>query len=153
MDDLDKFYDELMVTRNEEPTRGTMWWGNYVEAVLQKDIGDYWAWYPPRNTRYDNDIVYRDKEQRIHRLSGPAYINYNMSSEEWWREGQLHREDGPAITCKQLFIWAQHGNLHNIDGPAVVDPAGPCQYWIDGVRYSPKQFKIEATRRKRKAMK
>lgn len=153
MQDIDKFYDELMISRFEEPTRGCMWWGNYIESVVFCDPARYWAWYIPKKLISENDIVYRNREGKIHRLAGPAYINRNMGSVEWWKEGKIHRTNGPAIICKQLFIWAENGKLHNIDGPAIVDPAGPLQYWIDGIKYSPKQFKKESKRRKENAKK
>ena len=135
MDNLDIFYDELLTSRFDEPTRGRMWWGNYVEAVKYgTDINNYWAWMAPWKVVSDTDVVYRNREGQIHRLRGPAYINYNISSEEWWKNGKLHRDGGPAIICKQLLIWVKEGKLHNLSGPAVVDPGGPLQYWIDGIK-------------------
>src|ERR1700760_2897730 len=51
-----------------------------------------------------NGIVVEEKfykDGKLHRLDGPAVISrdpYNgaITVEEWYRDGSLHREDGPA---------------------------------------------------------
>jgi hypothetical protein len=58
------------------------------------------------------------KDGHLHRLDGPA-IEWASGSEEWYKDGELHRLDGPA----QEFTsgtkhWYQDGELHRLDGPA-----------------------------------
>jgi hypothetical protein len=48
---------------------------------------------------------------------------------EWWLNGKLHREDGPAVEKKSgTKAWYINGNLHREDGPAVIDETGN-KYW------------------------
>ena len=51
-----------------------------------------------------------------------------------WRnkQGQLHREDGPAIICfngGQGYF--QNGKKHREDGPAVIYPDGIKEWWLN----------------------
>ncbi len=43
----------------------------------------------------------------------------------WFKDGELHRDDGPAIEVKRSFVkkWYRHGQLHRDDGPAVIYPS------------------------------
>jgi hypothetical protein len=65
------------------------------------------------------------------------YPNGQKWFEEWWLNGELHREDGPAIQFwrkngqKEKEVWKNNGKDHRKDGPAR-------QYW-----YSNGQKKIE----------
>lgn len=43
-----------------------------------------------------------------------------QAKEEWRVDGQLHREDGPALmTFQGTKAWSRHGKLHREDGPAI----------------------------------
>jgi len=44
-------------------------------------------------------FYYKDKKMTIlHRLDGPAMVTDHDGTEEvWYKDGKLHREDGPAI--------------------------------------------------------
>lgn len=43
------------------------------------------------------DITYRRKDdKRFDRADGPAYISIG-GEKQWWKNGSLHRADGPAI--------------------------------------------------------
>ena len=47
--------------------------------------------------------------------------------QEWYHDGKLHREDGPAVQWDSgATEWWLHGRLHRDDGPAVE--------WADGTR-------------------
>ena len=59
----------------------------------------------------------------------------------WYQNGQLHREDGPAIEYADgNRYWFQNGQLHREDGPAVEWANGSNQYWIHGIQFSEEQF-------------
>ena len=48
-----------------------------------------------------------------------------FGSKHWWLNGELHREDGPALEWADgTKQWHLNGNLHREDGPAVE--------WVDG---------------------
>ena len=50
-------------------------------------------------------------------------------SKEWYLNGFLHREDGPAIENPNgEKLWYLHGNLHCEDGPAIEWPNGT-KFW------------------------
>lgn len=97
-----------------------------------------------------HDICYFNGQNQKHRLFGPAYISTIYDIEIWYKEGLYHRLDGPAIRHKNNFLWYKEGRLHRLDGPAVVELGGPKQFWIDGVKYNPKEYKKEIARRHRK---
>jgi hypothetical protein len=55
---------------------------------------------------------------RRHREDGPA-IECASGRREWWLNGQLQREDGPAPSRRD---WRRNGQCHREDGPAVRGP-------------------------------
>ena len=70
-----------------------------------------------------NIFYYKDKEKQIrHRADGPAKV-WKNGDEEWWYDGKLHREDGPAST--------HIGGYFTFNG--VLTPALTISYYIDGI--------------------
>jgi hypothetical protein len=141
-DDLDLLYEKLLLEPEEvQPCpppaggyNGKHWIG--------------WCWWsspggPP-------DIVYKNSERKLHRIYGPAYISRKYDIEIWYKDGRYHREDGPAITHKNNKVWYYEGKLHRIGGPAIDTKGGPKEYYIHGWKLSPKEYKKEIERRKRK---
>jgi hypothetical protein len=85
------------------------------------------------------------------------YINYTVTSQnqtitfvndkiegpvkkddriEWYKDGELHREDGPAIETENgAKYWYQWGKLHREDGPAVELISGANTWYLNGVRH------------------
>ena len=65
-------------------------------------------------------------------------IDYENGTKYWYKEGEYHREDGPAIEFssggKQ---WYFEGKLHRIDGPAVVSTTEfrNHRWYIEGIEY------------------
>lgn len=45
----------------------------------------------------EGNIHYKNSLGRYHRTDGPAYIT-KEGFEFWYKDGMLHREDGPAVT-------------------------------------------------------
>ena len=64
-------------------------------------------------------------------------MEYNVKviigTTRWYINGNLHREDGPAIEYqnggKQWYI---NGKLHREDGPAFESPSGDKFWYLDG---------------------
>lgn len=109
---------------------------------------DWWRWGKGKD-----DIVYLNAEGNCHRLYGPSYISVNYDIEAWYKDGRFHRTDGgPAYRHKQCKYWMKDGLLHRLDGPAVDAPGHPKEYWIGGQKWSPKNYKKEIARRKRKGL-
>ena len=58
-----------------------------------------------------------------------GYIINKYGDKHWYKEGQLHREDGPAIEdIDGDKEWYKEGNLHREDGPAI-DYNNGDKYW------------------------
>jgi len=89
---------------------------------------------------------YSDKEMKIrHRADGPA-VEYKNGDEQWYRDGKLHREDGPAkVSTDQYRVdgpavehingskyWYLNGKLHRTDGPAVEYSNGDKAWYLNG---------------------
>src|SRR5579859_5887796 len=71
---------------------------------------------------------------QLHREDGPA-IEYNDSSKVWFLHGQRHRIDGPAIEWSDGDkAWYHHGQLHRLDGPAYQGDDGFKQWFYHGER-------------------
>jgi len=51
----------------------------------------------------------------------------------WYRNGQLHREDGPAAVSGVYRAWHRNGQLHRDDGPAVVCHDGSQLWYRRGI--------------------
>jgi hypothetical protein len=66
------------------------------------------------------------ERDRLHALCG---------ARSWWRDGKLHRDDGPAIEWADGYrAWYRDDKLHRDDGPAVERPNGTRQWWRNGKR-------------------
>jgi hypothetical protein len=56
---------------------------------------------------------------------------------EWYLNGQLHREDGPAVErVNGDKFWFLNGQLHREDGPAIEWADGTKFWYLNGQRYS-----------------
>jgi hypothetical protein len=67
------------------------------------------------------------KEGNFHREDGPA-IEHQNGTKCWYKEGKLHRKDGPAIEYPNGDKkWYKEGKLHRLDGPAII--------YLDGSRF------------------
>ena len=59
----------------------------------------------------------------------------------WFKDGLLHREDGPAIEfpdgCK---YWIVNGAYHREDGPAIEFSNGERYYYLNGQELTEKEF-------------
>lgn len=149
-EDFDKLYEALTVEKTLEEPRGGLYGGYHTRRYRISDF-TYW-WYGRAKSDALPDIAYRDKDGKYHRIYGPAYVSRNYKIEEWYKHGVRHREDGPAIDHKGNQFWIKDGFLHRLDGPAVVMLNGPKQYWINGSKLPPKEYKKEIARRKRKGL-
>ena len=78
----------------------------------------------------------------IKRFAGQSNIPRNFSgvcktldeTVRWFKNGVLHREDGPAIIWEDgTKEWFVNGKRHCTTGAAYVYPTGCKEYWIEGV--------------------
>ena len=72
---------------------------------------------------------------------------YPNGYKEWFLNGKLHREDGPAIESaighKQWFL---NGKLHREDGPAVEYAIGDKWWYLNGKSMSEDEHKRATTK-------
>lgn len=68
---------------------------------------------------------------------GYEYREYIIGTKEWYRDGELHCEDGPAVIHSDGYEgWYQYGTLHrDNDLPAVINPYRGKEWWINGKRH------------------
>ena len=71
------------------------------------------------------DISYwLDNDGELHRDDGPALIlpadpDFPIEETWWVIHGKVHREDGPAITDQHGYFWCRDNYYHRDGGPAV----------------------------------
>jgi len=89
-----------------------------------------------------------NKEGELHREDGPAIdtIGEPGGSKKWFLNGILHREDGPALeTADGTKKWHLNGQLHREDGPAVEKADGTKEWYLNGEPHREDGPAIEST--------
>jgi len=87
---------------------------------------------------YGNKYWY--KEGKLHREDGPA-IEFVSGEKRWYKEGKCHREGGPAIEyINGGKYWYKEGKLHREDGPAVEHVDGRIEYWKNSKSFTKEDF-------------
>ena len=72
------------------------------------------------------------KNGKLHREDGPA-IEYADGYKAWYLNGNLHRTDGPAVEyATGTKFWYLNGVLHRTDGPAIEYNNGDKLWYING---------------------
>ena len=79
---------------------------------------------------------------QLHREDGPA-IEWADGTKKWFLNGKLHREDAPAIEwgvggCKE---WYLNGKCHRDDGPAVEYADGSKLWYFHGVKLTETEWR------------
>ena len=88
----------------------------------------------------DEDLVTWFLNGQIHREDGPAIIEAD-GSESWFLNNQRHREDGPAyIGADGTQVWYLNGKRHREDGPAIIWADGTKQWWLNSRYYTEHKF-------------
>ena len=69
---------------------------------------------------------------KLHREDGPA-IEYETGTKCWYLNSKRHREDGPAIELADgSKFWYLNNQLHREDGPAIEYEDGDKEWWVHG---------------------
>ena len=59
----------------------------------------------------------------------------------WWLNGNLHREDGPAVElCDGSKYWYINNRLHREDGPAVEFANGIKGWYLNDIEYTESEW-------------
>jgi hypothetical protein len=106
---------------------------------LIEDLLGFWC--PNEECRSVDGIIavsvlgkYWYRNGALHREDGPA-IEYFNGTKLWYQDGQLHRENGPALEYSDgTKYWYKNGKRHRENGPAIEFINGQTEYWIDDER-------------------
>ena len=91
---------------------------------------------PIKTTAWDGTIEYRLNGE-VHREDGPAVEDPN-GDKYWFLNGEHHREDGPAIEhADGRKEWLLNDIHHREDGPAIEFIDGYKGWWLNGVPADP----------------
>ncbi len=94
------------------------------------DYKEYIVRVYPTRTEWGN------KEGELHREGGPAIYFTNFCNEYWYKNGAKHREDGPAVIEQNGDkIWYKEGKIHREDGPAIERLNGMWKEWCQNGQY------------------
>jgi hypothetical protein len=82
----------------------------------------------------NGDKYYYDKNGDLHREDGPAVV-FASGYKEWRIEGKLHRKYGPALVwATGDKEWYLNDKLHRKDGPAIEWYNGKKSWYLNGER-------------------
>jgi len=63
----------------------------------------------------------------------PKIVTDSDGREDWYLNGQPHREDGPAVTGADGYkAWYLHGLIHREGGPAIISADGTERWFLYG---------------------
>ena len=89
------------------------------------------------NGKLESLPYYDEKEKKIKY----NFATNPIKSKRWYKNGEYHREDGPAIECESgSKAWYRNGYRHREDGPAVVYKNGYKEWWINGIKLTEDEF-------------
>ena len=72
---------------------------------------------------------------------------YKNGTKFWFKNGEYHREDGPAIEYDDgNKVWFLNGKCHRIDGPACEYSNGDKSWYLNGKQYIEAEFKKEISK-------
>lgn len=67
----------------------------------------------------------------------------DAGNKSWCLNGDLHREDGPAIEMSSgTKEWHLNGLRHREDGPAIEYGSGTKKWFLNGVEYTESHFNV-----------
>ena len=77
---------------------------------------------------------------QLHREDGPA-VEWADGTKYWHFNGKIHREDGPAIEWADGDkLWYLNGQYHREDGPAVEWANGTKYWYLNGKGLTEAEF-------------
>ena len=84
------------------------------------------------------EVWYR--EGALHREDGPA-IEWRDGTKEWYVNNERHRVDGPAFVRWDGYkAWFLNDKIHRTDGPAAEWPDGRKEWWVNGEKKTEEEF-------------
>jgi hypothetical protein len=81
-------------------------------------------------------IKQKVKNLELRLLNKSQLKEYLDGRKEWYLNGKLHREDGPAVEYPTgNKCWCKNGELHREDGPAIEHADGTKEWYLNGERH------------------
>ena len=75
--------------------------------------------------------------------NGLILDQYGNGTKHWYKNDELHREDGPAIIWEDgTKLWCQNGQRHRTDGPAIEHYSGDKHWFYEGEQAIKLNYKI-----------
>ena len=72
---------------------------------------------------------------------------YDTGETYWYLDGKLHREDGPAIECLNVYkVWYLNGKRPREDGPAIEYDNGFKYWYLNGKELTGSQHKAATSK-------
>ena len=153
-----EWYKENKLHREDGPAveyaNGDKYW--YKDNDLHREGGPAIEWSDGRVEYWLEDVRYtKDKyeakmsekvwtAEEFNELPTEKQIgcfNFVDGSKRWYKEGLLHREDGPALeSAHGTKFWFKEGKYHREDGPAIEFADGTKEYWLDDKKYSEEEY-------------
>ena len=79
-------------------------------------------------------------KDEFEKKAGSVLVVDAAGDKQWYRNGELHREDGPAIEWDDgNKEWYRNGQRHRDDGPAAEHANGNKSWFRDGVKLTDEQ--------------
>ena len=79
---------------------------------------------------------------KLHREDGPA-IEYADGYKAWYLNGKRHREDGPAVEWPDgTQFWYLNGVRHRVDGPAIESANGYKSWYLNGEKMTKVEYQV-----------
>lgn len=102
------------------------------DCALQQVFIDH-----PEKDPFDNRKRFKD---------GSLVNGWTISTcgvETWYKDGLIHREDGPARNDykEEIKQWYKDGEKHREGGPAVIYSDGTKEWWLEGDQYTEEDHK------------
>jgi len=102
------------------------------ESLIEEPYVDYEEHWPEIDD--EGNKYWYNEDGELHREDGPA-IEYVSGTKEWLINGELHREDEPAIEgADGSKFWYLNDKRHREDGPAIEYADGRKEWYLNGER-------------------
>jgi hypothetical protein len=95
---------------------------------------------------YSNGTMEWYLNGKLHREDGPA-VERSNGNKYWYLNGKRHREDGPAIEHSSGYkAWYLDGKRHCGDGPAIKWPNGAKSWYLGGKELTEQEHKAATSK-------
>jgi hypothetical protein len=106
-----------------------------IITYTKEQYDNYHIWYKVTNITTTKNGTKTNKEKKeIHKGGDkPAYVVYSTGETQYWYDGKLHRQNGPAIIRHdgQHLEFFHNGLQHNENGYAIICKNGVKYYFVN----------------------